>query len=59
MLPESLSYLPLLLNNLLKSPLMAMTSMNACARIEDVYPRADLRVFVKYVGRIRILNANC
>ena len=49
MLPESLSYLPLFLNNLLKSPLMAMTSMNACARIEEVYPRADLRVFVKYV----------
>lgn len=29
---------------------MAMTSMNACARVEDVYPRADQRVYAKYVS---------
>lgn len=48
-LPESLALLPLLLNNLLKSPLLAMTPMNAVDRIESVYPRADQRVFAKWV----------
>lgn len=48
-LPETLALLPLLLNNLLKSPLLAMTPMNAVDRIDAVYPRADLRVFAKWV----------
>ena len=49
MVPETLSLLPLLLNNLLKSSLLAMTPMNTTERIEDIYPRADERVYAKWV----------
>lgn len=49
MLPETLSLLPLLLNNFLKSPLLSMTPMNTTERIEDIYPRGDERVYAKWV----------
>ena len=49
MVPESLSLLPLLVNNLLKCSLLAMTPMNTTERIEDIYPRADERVYAKWV----------
>ena len=56
MVPETLSLLPLLLNNLLKSPLLAMTPMNATERIEDIYPRADERVYAKWVHSITSIH---
>ena len=41
--------LPLYLNALLKSSLLAMTPMNTVARLEDVYPRVDERAYAKWV----------
>ena len=49
-LPERLAMLPLYLNALLKSSLLAMTPMNTVAKLEDVYPRADERAYAKWVG---------
>lgn len=48
-LPERLAMLPLYLNALLKSPLLAMTPMNSVAKLEDVYPRVDERAYAKWV----------
>ena len=48
-LPESLSLLPLFLNSLLKTPLLAMSPMNTSASLQSIYPRGDLRAYWKWV----------
>lgn len=48
-LPESLSLLPLFLNSLLKTPLLAMSPMNTSANLQSIYPRGDLRAYWKWV----------
>ena len=50
-LPESLSLLPLFLNSLLKSPLLAMSPMNTSASLQSIYPRGDVRAYWKWVCR--------
>ncbi|KAK8825561.1 hypothetical protein WA577_000734 [Blastocystis sp. JDR] len=60
-LPESLSLLPLFLNSLLKTPLLAMSPMNTSANLQSIYPRGDLRAYWKWLcytqSAERVLNA--